>query len=454
MFDSANKLVIWNDKYESILQFPAHFLHAGLPVDTITKFLAGRGDYGDGDPDQMSRDRLNILDFEGTNRTSLVVKNEFVYEVALQKTDSGGFVISYTDVTERVRSDAAMQDTERLFQSIVEHSPASVHLKDTDGRFLLVNKAFEDRYGLRSGDVIGKRSHDLYPEQLSKEFISQDQEVLDTGQVSEREVSARFADGKIHPIHNIKFPVFGDDGKIKGIGTIATDLSVPHLLEEQLRRAQKMEAVGQLTGGIAHDFNNLLSVMVGNAEMLADKIDDDEDARFSINAIISAVARGSSLTSRLLVFSRQKTLSPQKTDVNKLVQGFEEMLRRTLGETITLTTICSENLFQAEIDPHQFEDALLNLSINARDAMPFGGTLTIQTANITLDQNYAAENDEVTPGSYVEVKIIDTGSGMNPGILEKVFEPFFYDQDFRRRHRPWPQHGLWLHQTIHGPHFH
>jgi|SaaInlStandDraft_7_1057024.scaffolds.fasta_scaffold23020_2 PAS domain S-box-containing protein len=425
MFDSDHRLVIWNAKYEEILQFPEKFLYVGLPVGDVTKFLADRGDYGDGDPEQMSRERLGILDFDATIQTNLVVKNKFGYEAMLQKTDSGGFVISYTDVTERVKSELEKRQTEQLFESVIENSPVSIHLKDRDGRFLMVNKTFEAWYGLMSKDVIGKRSNDLFPVELSDAFIDQDLEMLTTRQVIEREVSAKFADGKMHSISNLKFPVYGDDGEIKGIGTIATDLTRSNLLEEQLRHAQKMEAVGQLTGGIAHDFNNLLSVMVGNAEMLSDKVGEDKDALFSINAIINAVDRGSSLTSRLLVFSRKKTLSPQATDINEMVQGFEEMLQRTLGETISLSTMCGEELAQAEIDPHQFEDALLNLSINARDAMPHGGTLTIKTANVILDQVFAAENDEVVPGDYVEVKVIDTGTGMPPDVLEKVFEPFF-----------------------------
>jgi PAS domain S-box-containing protein len=425
MFDSAHNLVIWNDKYDEILQYPKGFLIQGMPVSDLTDLLANRGDYGDGDPAQLSRERLSIFEFNGSAQTKLIVKNKFVYEVMLQKTDSGGIVMSYTDVTERVKFETEKLQTKQLFESVVENSPVSVHLKDRDGRFLMVNKTFEAWYGLTSEDVIGKQSPDLFPSQFSDGFVDQDQEMLVTGQVVEREMQAMFVDGKIHPVHNVKFPVFGDDGEIKGIGTIATDLTKPKLLEEQLRRAQKMEAVGQLTGGIAHDFNNLLSVMIGNAEMLADKVGEDEDALFSIGAIKNAVARGSSLTSRLLLFSRQKTLSPQATDVNELVHGFEDMLRRSLGEAITLTTICSDDLSQADVDPHQFEDALLNLSINARDAMPHGGSLTIQTANVTFDQNYAEQNDEVTPGNYVEVKITDTGSGMNPDTLEKVFEPFF-----------------------------
>ncbi|AXS39514.1 ATP-binding protein [Breoghania sp. L-A4] len=200
-------------------------------------------------------------------------------------------------------------------------------------------------------------------------------------------------------------------------------------LENQLLRSQRMEAIGQLTGGIAHDFNNLLSVMIGNAELLRDTPGLDDDARRNLESIVRAVGRGASLTNRLLAFSRQQTLSPRPTAINALVVGLEEMLRRTLGETIELQSRLDAGVYDALIDKHQFEDALVNLVLNARDAMPGGGILTIETANARLDEAYAARNDEVTPGDYVVVSVSDTGSGMTPEVLNRAFEPFFTTKD-------------------------
>jgi signal transduction histidine kinase len=195
--------------------------------------------------------------------------------------------------------------------------------------------------------------------------------------------------------------------------------------KEQLRQAQKMEAVGQLTGGVAHDFNNLLAIMMGNAELLVDSVGDDEDAKHSTKAIKAAVVRGASLTGRLLAFSRQTMLSPVSAGVTSLIGDLEDMLRRSLGETIDLKIEENADLWHATIDLHQFENALINLALNARDAMPNGGTLTIETANVTLDEDYVEQNEEVTPGDYVEVSVSDTGTGIPPEVLEKVFEPFF-----------------------------
>lgn len=190
-------------------------------------------------------------------------------------------------------------------------------------------------------------------------------------------------------------------------------------------RAQRMEAVGQLTGGIAHDFNNLMVIMAGNAELLGDRIGKDEKSRAYINEIISAVDRGASLTHRLLAFSRKTPLAPVAVDVAKLVADITDLLERTLGETIQLRVEGTLDLCFAMIDPHQLENALINLAINARDAMPWGGSLKIQTSNITLDENFVTEHEELKQGKYVKVVVSDTGIGMARDVVVKAFEPFY-----------------------------
>ncbi|MCZ6859492.1 MAG: response regulator [Alphaproteobacteria bacterium] len=236
-------------------------------------------------------------------------------------------------------------------------------------------------------------------------------------------------DGAVRNLLEIAQPVFGPDGTmLKSIGC-TQDITEYTEAQNQLRQAQRMEAIGQLTGGIAHDFNNLLAVMIGNSELLEDRIGEDESARNQLEAIQRAVDRASSLTDRLLAFSRKQALSPVATDIPDLIVGLAELLRRTLGETIDLRAETSSDLWPAMIDPHQFENALVNLSLNARDAMPKGGTLVIETANVTLDEIYAEQFDEVTPGDYVMVAVSDTGTGISPEVLKKVFEPFFTTKD-------------------------
>lgn len=200
--------------------------------------------------------------------------------------------------------------------------------------------------------------------------------------------------------------------------------------EAALRQAQKMEAVGQLTGGVAHDFNNLLTVIMGNIEtakrhLAAGPGGFPEGARRAIDSAMRGAERAATLTQRLLAFSRRQPLSPKPADVNRLVAGMSDLLRRALGETISLETVLAGGLWRVEVDPNQLEAAMLNLAVNARDAMPDGGQLTIETANARLDERYASAHAEVTPGQYVVVCVTDTGTGMSQEVLARVFEPFF-----------------------------
>jgi PAS domain S-box-containing protein len=197
--------------------------------------------------------------------------------------------------------------------------------------------------------------------------------------------------------------------------------------QEALRQAQKMEAVGQLTGGIAHDFNNLLTGVIGSLDMIQRQIAKGETSkieRYATTAITSA-NRAAALTHRLLAFSRRQPLDPKPVNANRLVSGMEELIRRTIGETIALEIVTAGGLWQTLCDPHQLESAILNLAINARDAMPDGGVLTIETANAHLDSAYAARQRDVKPGQYVCICVTDTGSGMSKATIEKAFEPFF-----------------------------
>ena len=197
--------------------------------------------------------------------------------------------------------------------------------------------------------------------------------------------------------------------------------------EAQLRQVQKMESIGQLTGGIAHDFNNMLAIVIGSLDMARRRLGNDGDPRVArgIDNATEGAQRAAQLTARLLAFSRQQPLEPQTTDLNKLVGGMSELLRRTIGEDMRVETVLAGGLWHAHIDANQLENAILNLCVNARDAMPGGGRVTIETANAHLDDRYCAAQDDVMPGQYVMVSVTDTGTGMPPEIVERAFEPFF-----------------------------
>jgi signal transduction histidine kinase len=200
--------------------------------------------------------------------------------------------------------------------------------------------------------------------------------------------------------------------------------------EEALRQSQKMEAIGHLTGGVAHDFNNLLTVVMGNIELAQRQLENWTEAsqdrmRRTLTLAMRGAQRGATLTQRLLAFSRRQPLSPKPLDLNKLAGGLTEFLRRSLGETVDLETVGAAGLWKVEADPVQLEAALLNLAVNARDAMPNGGKLTIETANVQLHADYCRRHAEVSPGPYVQIAVTDTGTGMSRQVLERAFEPFF-----------------------------
>lgn len=200
--------------------------------------------------------------------------------------------------------------------------------------------------------------------------------------------------------------------------------------EARMRQMQKMESIGQLTGGIAHDFNNMLAIVIGSLDLAERRIEKDpERALKSIDSAREGAQRAATLTARLLAFSRQQPLAPVPLDPNKLVSGMSELLHRTLGEHISVETVLAGGLWTTFVDPGQLENALLNLAVNARDAMPDGGRLTIETANGHLDEAYAASRSEVQPGQYVVICVTDTGIGMTPNVVEQAFEPFFTTKD-------------------------
>lgn len=217
----------------------------------------------------------------------------------------------------------------------------------------------------------------------------------------------------------------GIEGADDGILSVVQDVTERKTVEERLRQAQKMEAIGQLTGGVAHDFNNLLTVILGNSELLMEELGDHGSARELAETCKLAALRAATLTSRLLTFARRQPLRPTDFDLNGLVREMNELIRRTLGEHIEIRTFFAETLWPVLADRSQVETALLNLVVNARDAMPDGGRLSIETGNAHLDDLYVALNPGVTPGDFVMLSVADTGTGMSAAVAARVFEPFF-----------------------------
>ncbi len=244
---------------------------------------------------------------------------------------------------------------------------------------------------------------------------------------SDYEVGYRFVrpDGEMCHIVELGELVYDDGGRAVGHAGTIQDITDQKRAEEQLRQAQKMEAIGQLTGGVAHDFNNVLAVIIGNLQLAETKLDSDDALRRYLDEAIAASRRGTALTHRLLAFARKQTLEVCDVDVQKLIGGIDDLLRRTLSETIEIELIEAAGLWLCLVDPRQLEQALLNLALNARDAMPDGGRLIIETSNVRIDDTYAAEQVELEPGEYVMLSVSDTGTGMTPKVQEQIFDPFF-----------------------------
>jgi PAS domain S-box-containing protein len=284
------------------------------------------------------------------------------------------------------------------------------------------------KYGYEVGDELmppdfwmGK----IHPEDAERVLSTTGALLAGTGTEWSVRYRLRKANGKYAHLEDRGYIIRDAEGKAIRVVGGSSDITERLEMEEQLLQTQRLESVGQLTGGIAHDFNNLLTVILGNAQLLQEQLQDNPKLRNLTNIIDVAATRGANLTRHLLAFSRKQALQPATVDINKLLTTLKGMLSRTLGENIVIRNIIQEDLWTAFVDPNQLEVALLNLCINARDAMPDGGFVTLETNNVHLDQSYALSHSDVDPGDYVLITITDTGTGIPPDILDHVFEPFF-----------------------------
>jgi PAS domain S-box-containing protein len=327
---------------------------------------------------------------------------------------------------ERIADNTArLVANETLIRTFFDHSSEchAVLADANDGSFRYeeVNPATLRLYRKTREEVIGYTTNEVFDEDKASELNRHLTASLQTAGPYRYERTQ--GDGIIEAI---AAPVFDGQGTAARIVVTARDATERRRLEEQLRQSQKMEAIGQLTGGIAHDFNNLLTATSGSLEILERRLAQGRFAGLDryTGAAQSSLRRAAALTQRLLAFSRRQTLDPKPTDINRLIAGMEELIRRTVGPTIELEVVGAGGLWITRIDPSQLENALLNLSINARDAMPHGGRITIETANKWLDARAAKERD-LSPGQYVSVCVTDTGTGMPPDVVAKIFDPFF-----------------------------
>jgi PAS domain S-box-containing protein len=332
------------------------------------------------------------------------------------------------DLTERRKAEQALRQSEQRFRLLVQSvTDYAIYMLDPQGRVTSWNAGAERFKGYTADEIMGEHFSRFYSEEdreaeiprIALETARNEGRFEAEGWRVRKDESRFWASVIIDAIRD-------DAGALIGFAKVTRDLSERRAIEEQLRQSQKMEAVGQLTGGLAHDFNNLLTGISGSLEMMQVRMSQGRTAEFDryFMAAQGAVKRAAALTHRLLAFSRRQTLDPRPTNVNRLLGNLEELVRRTVGPGIQVELVGASSLWPTLVDPNQLENAVLNLCINARDAMPDGGKLTIETANKWIDERAARQHD-LPAGQYVSLCVTDTGTGMTPEVVAKAFDPFF-----------------------------
>ena len=322
------------------------------------------------------------------------------------------------DVTQQREYEARLRQQAEL----LDKAQDAIIVRDMHNRVTYLNRSAERLYGWSEKEALGTSVESLFY-RGSDEFHDAMRLLLENGEWS-GQIMQRRRDGTLMPAECGWTLVTDDAGQPQAVLAINTDITDRVALEDQLRQSQRLESIGKLTGGVAHDFNNLLTVILGNAELMLDQLPDGRMQKLA-SMTRTAAQRGAELTHRLLAFARRQALEPRVVDVNQLILGMEDLLRRTLLENIAIEVIPADELWAALVDPAQLESVLLNLAINAKDAMDGGGRLTIETGNVHLDEDYASSNTDVAAGNYVLVAVSDTGHGIAPDIMEHVFDPFF-----------------------------
>lgn len=326
------------------------------------------------------------------------------------------------------RNALALRDSEARYRGLYDYTPVPMHACDTEGNIVAASERWLELMGYTREEVIGRPIADFREPGEAEAFRHGGwQKALAAGGVRDIERKYVRKTGEILEGLISSRAEYDSQGRFRRMAVVVIDITEKKRIENTLRQVQKMEAVGQLTGGIAHDFNNLLTVIGGNLDMIKLKLQSSGDQALMriIDSALRGAQRASTLTQRLLAFSRRQPLDPKPINPNRLVAGMSDMLSRTLGETIAIETVLGAGAWSVEVDENQLENTLLNLAVNARDAMPGGGKLTIETANTYLDDSYAALNDDVTAGQYVLIAVSDTGEGMTEEVMSKAFEPFF-----------------------------
>jgi two-component system cell cycle sensor histidine kinase/response regulator CckA len=328
------------------------------------------------------------------------------------------------DITDRKRAEEQVRQSQESLRIHIEKTPLAVVEWDLEFRVSAWNPSAERTFGYSRHEAIGRYGDFIVPPQYRQQ-VNQVWRQLLARQGGSHNINDNLTkDGRIITCEWHNTPLVDEAGRVLGVASFVEDVTERVALEERFRQSQKMEAVGRLAGGVAHDFNNLLTVILGYAQVLADGLPPGRLAD-STGQIKSAAERAAGITRQLLAFSRKQVLSPRIVDLNDIVLNLDSLLRRLIGEDIEVFTSPARDLAAVKADPGQIEQVIMNLALNARDAMPHGGKLALETSNADLDEAYAHDHQPLEPGSYVMLAVSDTGVGMSPDVQARIFEPFF-----------------------------
>ena len=460
VFDANLCLVAWNRTFLKLLEFPAELAYIGAPFAGFIRHNAERGEYGPGDIEAQVAERVAAARNFAPHVTERQRPNGRVLLLRGEPLAHKGFVTLYSDVTEqryienlteyqniqldeRVRRRtaqlenananlrraseeneriaAALRRSEERLRLINDTIPILIGYVDQDEVYQYANKGYSDWYGHPEGGVTGQAVRDVIGPQVYSQVRDPVRRALAGQQVTyeyqmERRGQTLFARSTLVPEVTV-------DGKILGFFVFSHEITEQKRMQVALVQAQKMEAIGQLTGGLAHDFNNLLTVIIGNLAALQDHRPDDAGVNEFVEPALQSARRGVQLIKRLLTFSRQQPLEPQAVDIGSLIGSLAKLVRRSLPESIAVSTDLGGTTLHALVDPGQLESALLNFALNARDAMPEGGRLHIAARSVELTADAAAF--DVPPGRYALIEVADNGCGMDTTTLSRACEPFF-----------------------------
>ena len=469
VFDATPKLLTWNKALLRLLDFPETLLRVGLPFEELVRFNASRGEYGEGDLDTMIAERMAAARSFQPHYTERTRPNGRVLAIRGVPIPNLGFVSLWTDITHQRRYEEVIQQQNAMLEArvsartrdlqdanarlahanaeidqiadalrrsearlrlIIDSIPALIAYVGRDENYQFANKGYAEWFGLDKQSIVGKTITEVFGPKAYAQIQPHLLKAKQGQQVSYE--YARSLNGKRTVYaRSVVVPELDSAGEVIGFFVLSIDITEQKAHQAALIQAQKMEAVGQLTGGLAHDFNNLLSIIIGNLSVLQDRGPADARSAEFITPALHAAQRGAELIKRLLSFSRRQVLEPSAVEVRTLVNNMLQLLTRSLPEHVDIRTRLPDEAVHVFADPHQLENALLNLALNARDAMPNGGQLVIAVAPREITDSLA-NRVELPPGHYVQIDVADTGSGIEAEALPRLFEPFFTTKPFGR----------------------